>query len=293
MSLKVIILTIVLLGVVAYLGISAYIASVLTVQNPSPIKYDKDKIGRGTDVVFKAADGLQLAGWYFPGTNNKAILFVHGAGDQNRANEVYGTPEIAKYFLEQGYTILLFDLRGTGQSQEARISFGQYESKDVAGAFDYLVKQEYKPESIGVISDSLGAIATIMAADTVKKAGGVVLDSPATEAKPIVSNIMTNEHSVPGFLHPAIYLWAKILYQVDVDSVRPIDHIAALQNTPVLFLHGEADTLIPPVNSEELLKKVNKGTRVTFPNAKHVETYKTIPDLYLKTVSEFFTKNLQ
>ncbi len=292
-SLKIIILTILLLGTIAYFGVAAYIASILTVQNPSPIKYDKDKIGRGTDVVFRATDGLQLAGWYFPGTNDKAIMFVHGAGNQNRANEVYGTPEIAKYFLEQGYTILLFDLRGTGQSQEARISFGQNERKDVAGAFDYLVKQEYKPESIGIISDSLGAIATIMASDTVKKAGGIVLDSPAAEVKPIVSNIMTDEHNVPRFLHPAIYLWAKILYQIDVDSVRPIDHIAVLSKTPILFLHHEADNLIPPVNSEELLKKVNKGTIVTFPNTNHAETYKTLPDLYLKTVSEFFSTNLK
>jgi fermentation-respiration switch protein FrsA (DUF1100 family) len=57
-------------------------------------------------------------------------------------------------------------------------------------------------------------------------------------------------------------------------------------------LHGEADTLIPPANSEDLLKKVNKGTRVTFPDTKHVETFKTLPDLYLKTVSEFFTNSL-
>lgn len=290
---KVIIFTILLLLVTTYLGVSAYIASVLSVQNPSPLKYDKDKIGRGTEVVFKASDGLQLAGWYFPGTNDKAIIFVHGAGNQNRANEVYGTPEIAKYFLAQGYTILLFDLRGTGQSQEARISFGQNESKDVAGAFEYLVRQEYKPESIGIIGDSLGAIATIMASDVVHTAGGIVLDSPASEVRPIVSYIMAKEHHIPGFLHPTIYLWAKILYNVDVDSVKPIDHIGKMKETPLLFLQADEDTLIPPINSEELMTKVNKGRGVVFSHTKHGETYKTLPDLYLKTVSEFFANNLK
>ena len=293
MNLKAIVLSIIVLAVIAYFGVAAYIASVLTVQAPSPIKYDRDKIGRGTDVVFKSTDNAQLAGWYFPGTNDKAIMFVHGAGSQNRANEVYGAPDIAKYFLEQGYTILMFDLRGTGQSQEARISFGQNESKDVAGAFNYLVKQEYKPESIGIISDSLGAIATVLAADTIKTSGGIVLDSPATEVKPIVSNIMTDEHSIPGFFFFFFYLWAKILYQVDVDSVRPVDHISVLKNTPLLFFFFLADTLIPPSNSATLLSMVSSGNRVTFPNTKHVETFKTLPDLYLKTVSEFFTKNLK
>lgn len=287
------VITILFLLVIAYFGVSAYIAYKLTIPNPSPVTYDRDKIGRGTDIVFRALDNKQLAGWYFPGTNDKAIMFVHGAGNQNRANEVYGTPEIAKYFLDQGYTILLFDLRGTGESENARISFGEYESLDVAGAFNYLKIQGYKPTSIGIISDSLGAIASIMAADTVKDAGGIVLDSPAAVLRPIVSYVMYDEHKIPYFLHPAVYFWAKALYNIDVNKVRPIDHITILKNTPLLFLHGEDDTLIPPVNSAQLLSKVNNGQRVLFSNTKHVETFKNDPTLYLKTVSDFFEKNLK
>jgi fermentation-respiration switch protein FrsA (DUF1100 family) len=287
------IITILFLLTIAYFGIGAYIAYKLTIQNPSPVTYDKDKIGRGTDVVFRASDNLQLAGWYFPGINDKAIMFVHGAGNQNRANEVYGTPDIAKYFLEQGYAILLIDLRGTGESQNARISFGEYESLDVAGAFSYLKTQGYKPSSIGIIGDSLGAIATIMAADAVKSAGGIVLDSPAATVRPIVTNIMRNEHSIPVFLDPAIFFWAKALYNIDVDKVKPIDHITTLKNTPLLFLHGQADTLISPFNSAELLSKVNNGQRVLFPNAGHVETFKTNPDLYKKVVSAFFSTHIK
>ncbi len=282
-----------LLAIIAYVGISIYIASVLTVPGKSPVTYDKTNIGRGADVVFRSKDNYQLAGWFFPGTNGKAILFVHGAGNQNRANEVYGTPEIAKYFLDLGYTILLFDLRGTGESQYSRISFGQYERNDVAGAFEYLVSQEYKPQSIGIISDSLGAIATIMASDEIKDAGGIVLDSPASVVRPVVSDIMVKEHNVPLFLHPGIYFAAKTLYKIDVDFVRPIDYIASQKETPLLFLHGTNDTLIPPHNSEELLARVNKGERVLFPGAKHVETFKTNADLYKKTVSDFFEKNLK
>lgn len=288
-----IIVGLILLAIIAYVAISVYIASVLTVPGKSPVTFDKANIGRGADVVFRSKDNLQLAGWLFPGTNDKAIMFVHGAGNMNRANEVYGTPEIAKYFLEQGYTILLFDLRGTGESQYSRISFGQYERNDVAGAFNYLLTQEYKPQSIGIISDSLGAIATIMASNDIKAAGGIVLDSPATVVRPIVSDIMVKEHSVPLFLHPGIYLAAQALYKIDVDFVRPIDYIDVLKETPLLFLHGGSDTLIPPQNSADLLAHVNKGERVLFPGAKHVETFKTNPELYKQVVSDFFTKNLK
>lgn len=284
----------ILIASIAYIGISVYIASVLTIPQKSPVTFDKANIGRGADVVFRSTDNYQLAGWFFPGTNGKAIMFVHGAGNQNRVNEVYGTPEIAKYFLEQGYTILLFDLRGSGESQYSRISFGQYERNDVAGAFNYLVSQEYDPKSIGIISDSLGAIATIMASDVVRNAGGVVLDSPAAVVKPVVSDILLKEHNIPLFLHPGIYKAAQVLYNVNVDAVRPIDYIISLRDTPILFMYGTNDDLIPPKdNTDVLIKMVDNAKLVKFEGAKHVETFKTNHELYKKEVLEFFSKNLK
>lgn len=282
-----------IIGVI-YFGICGFIATVLTVPGKSPVVYDETKIGeRVTDVVFKSSDGLPLAGWYFPGTNDKAIIFVHGAGDQNRANEVYGAPEIAKHFVGLGYTVLMFDLRGVGESAKTRISFGQYEKNDVEGAFEYLKTQDFKPSSIGIISDSLGAISTIMASATVKDAGGIVLDSPATEVRTIVSNIMANEKSVPRLLHSGIFLMAKVLYKIDVDSVRPIDKISLLKSTPLLFLHGENDALMLPSNSELLLEQVNNGSRILFSDTGHVETYIKHPEQYLSEVSKFFDENLK
>lgn len=290
---KLIATIVIILLVIAYLGISAYIAATLTQPGESSIKYDRSKIGVGTDVQFKSTDDVGLAGWFFPGTNGKAIMFVHGAGDQNRANEVYMAPEIAKHFLEQGYSILMFDLRGVGESDKSRISFGQYESRDVAGAFNYLVQQKFKPESIGILSDSLGSISTIMAADEVKNAGAIFLDSPATEVKYIISDIMEKDHNVPRFLHPGIFFMANALFKINADSVRPIDKISVLKDTPLLFFHGESDTLIRPNDTVELVSKVNKGERIVFPGAAHVETYKTNPELYLTEVGDFFAENLK
>jgi len=287
------IIAILILCGIAYLGITAYISYSLTILKPSPITIDKHTVGeRAADVAFRSTDNYQLAGWLFPGTNGRAIMFVPGAGE-NRVNKDYGGVEIASHFVKEGYTVLLFDLRGTGESQVTRQSFGQYEKNDVAGAFNYLVRLEYPAESIGIVSDSLGAISTIMAAREVKGAGAIVLDSPATEVVTAISHLMKGEHNIPQFLHQGVYFWAKTLYKIDAASVRPIDQIHYLKSTPLLFLHGAKDDLIPPSNSEQLLSQVDNGTRVVFPDSDHVHTYKTAPDLYLKTVSEFFDKNLK
>ena len=292
LTLKNIIIIFVLFAL-SYVAVCIYIASVLTIAEKSPITYDKSKIGNGVDVKFTTSDNLNLSGWYFQGNNGKAIMFVHGAGNQNRANVGYGTPAIAKYFLQKGYSILLFDLRGTGESEKARISFGEYESRDVTAAFNFLKTKGYKEQSIGMIGNSLGAISIIMAGDKVKDAGAIVLDSPATIVKPIVAKLMRDDHNVPSFLNPGIFLAAKLLFNIDADKVRPIDKISELYDTPLLFLHGQNDDLIPPIESTQLAAKVRNGKSIVFLKGKHTQTYSTDPNLYLTSVSDFFMTNLK
>lgn len=293
MGWKIGIVTIIILAIIGYFGVAAYIAHSLTTPNPVPITFDETTISqRVADVKFKSKDGLPLSGWYFPGVNGNAIMFVHGAGNQNRVNDHYGTTEIAKHFVDNGYTVLMFDLRGAGESTQTRLGLGSTEAHDVAGAFEYLKTQDFLPSNITIISNSLGAIATIMGSENIKEAGAIILDSPATDVKVIVSNILEKEHSVPRFVHPAVYLWAKILYQIDIDKIRPTDNIHALLETPILFLHGEIDDLIPPENTEELLQKVENGKRITFQGAKHIETYKSDKKRYLKEVADFIEQNI-
>lgn len=286
-----IVLILIALFLVIYSGISIYIANVLTSPPNNKTTFDRDQIGIGENVTFKSADNLQLKGWFFKGIGKKVIFFVPGFGE-NRANLSYGAPEIAKYFLSKGYSVLLFDLRGNGESEFTRPSFGQYEKNDVAGAYQYLKSQGYEDKNIGIVSDSLGAISTIMAARSINTVGAIVLDSPATQIKTIVEDIMYREKHVPKFLHPGIFLYAKLLFHIDVASVRPIDQMSYLKNTPLLFLHGADDTLIIPQNTLDLASKANDATRVVFPGAKHTESFKTNPELYKQLIGDFFEKNL-
>jgi ATP-dependent exoDNAse (exonuclease V) beta subunit len=113
------------------------------------------------------------------------------------------------------------------------------------------------------------------------------------EVKDIISNIMANEKKVPRFLHPGIFVAAKYLYKIDVEQARPIAKITVLDKTPLLFLHGGADTLINPHDSEELAAMVHNAKRIVFPEIKHVEEYKKDPVGYLRAVEEFFNDNLK
>ncbi len=54
-----------------------------------------------------------------------------------------------------GVDVFMFDFRGHGNSGPGRLSFGQFESRDVSGALNYLRSRGVS--EVGVIGWSLGA----------------------------------------------------------------------------------------------------------------------------------------
>jgi hypothetical protein len=67
-------------------------------------------------------DGVELKGWFLPASSDSVILIVNG-GFQNRVDPIVGTLNLSRDLVNRGYNILLFDLRGRGESLgEATIS---------------------------------------------------------------------------------------------------------------------------------------------------------------------------
>lgn len=80
----------------------------------------------------------------------------------------------------------------------------------------------------------------------------------------------------------------NLVYHININGIRPIDVVSRVPNRVFLFLHGASDTTIPVTDSEALLAKANKqSTLIIFPNADHVQTYKTNPQLYRSNVYQF------
>src|SRR5262245_38646521 len=63
-------------------------------------------------VIFPASDGVKLSGWYVPSKNRAAVIAVH-ANDGNRTGVIYHANVLA----QRGYGVLLFDVRGFGESE--------------------------------------------------------------------------------------------------------------------------------------------------------------------------------
>src|SRR5256885_10449302 len=133
------------LALLGYGAVSYRVADGVTKLERRPLVPSADVVSPiHEDVSFRATDGLLLKGWWFDptalqkgfGRSDKAIVFVHGRG-QNRIASSFHPDKIAPRFLARGWDVLLFDLRGHGESDGDRYSLGQYEPRDIAAAVSF------------------------------------------------------------------------------------------------------------------------------------------------------------
>ncbi|MEX0622141.1 MAG: alpha/beta hydrolase [Candidatus Woykebacteria bacterium] len=290
---KIFLATLVLVALL-YLGISVYIANAMTSRLAPSIEISPEVISKNYEEVdFQALDGINLKGWLFRSKGKNLIIMVSGLLP-NRANVEYLAPMIAKELIEGGYNVLLYDTRSHGLSEGARVGYGSVEGNDVMGAVQFAQTKDFVPKNIGIIADSTGAISTLMVIDQLKEIGPIVLDSTATEFRPIISDRLWKEKLIPPFFHPTIFFFNKTFFGVDLSIIRPIDKIKLAPKRKFLFLHGAQDETIPLKNSQELLADANKKSRlVVFYKGSHIETYKSDPDLYRKEVYSFLEKGFQ
>ena len=103
-------------------------------------------------VTLTTADGVELAAWYLPGSNRAGVVVMHGAGS-TRSDVLDQSAVLARH----GYTLVLVDARGHGDSGGTAMDFGWYGDLDVAAGSEFLASRpEVDPGRIGVVGFSMG-----------------------------------------------------------------------------------------------------------------------------------------
>jgi len=215
---------------------------------PSPERIAPAQAGLANveEIVLETPDGERLIAWYAAAAKNKpTILYFHGngAGLINRAER------LGKY-QAKGYGFFIPAYRsfagssGT-PSEEALIA-------DSRLAYDYLLKQNLKPENIVVFGESLGTAMAVQLAASVK-VGAVVLESPFTSAV-----------DVGALRYP--FLPVGFLMK---DQYRSDQYIASVK-VPVLVVHGGRDRVVPLSMGKKMFELANEPKKfILLPEAGH------------------------
>ena len=242
----------VLAGVIGYFSVSYVVADRLTHAERHPI-------GRGPqvatccyeDVSLRTSDGLTLKGWFFPVRGDRAAILIHGR-HANRAEYQGRLEHIADFLIAQGFSVLLFDLRGHGDSDGDRFSLGQYERFDVASAIDFVTSRGFAEGRIALLGISLGAGTAIQELLLHPKIGALVSDSSYEDAFTEVQEVLPKEGGVPSWFTPGVFVMTRIAFGLDGDQVRPIEVVRAHPERAILFIHCDTDGLIQVHHAQDL-----------------------------------------
>lgn len=238
------------------------------------------------EVSITSHDGLKLVGRYYH-TADSAPLCIgfHGYKSTYVADFSGGSA----LCIAQGYNMLLVDQRSHGKSQGKTITFGINERKDAHLWVNYALQRFGSDTKILLMGVSMGAATVLMASglDLPKNVKGIVADCPYVKASDIIEEVGKGMGFPSWFTVPFARMGARIygnfnLYETDaVSSVKQ-------SKVPILIIHGESDTLVPPEMSE-LAQQANPTLvrRVTFPGAGHAMSYLVDMKRYWEVTSEF------
>ena len=275
---------------VLYIGLSVYGATAAMEIPHLPLNNSPASVGLAyEDVSFTSRDdGVVLRGWYLPSKRNSVIIIVHG-GSQNRLDENVDTLGLAHDLVKKGYDLLLFDLRGRGESEGEGLALSNIE-RDIGGAVDYLEGEGYPSKRIYIIGFCSGAASACIFASQ-NSIGALVLDGCFAT----VHNMVTRQAELMGipkflvdFFAPGVLLMTNIIYGYDL--VNPVDVVADV-TCPILFIHEEHDELISWEEMHRLFRvsgnPANELWEVS--DAEHSQSYKTHPAAYIEKVDNFLS----
>ena len=87
---------------------------------------------------------------------------------------------------------------------------------------------------------------------------------------------------------PGMMLMGRLLYGVDLSSVRPLEAVRSVE-CPLLFIHGAEDTMVNPSHSARLFDAAEGDKDLWLvPDARHAQGYNTRPLEYVDRVADFF-----
>lgn len=282
---------------VVYGGASWYMASQVTIAERNPLEALPDSLGLVSEDVDFTPRGnvhdITLRGWLISVPESLGtVIIVHGV-DSNRADPEVGYLEIAGDLAERGFSSLLFDLRGHGESDGDQVSGGFFEQEDFLGAFDFLVERGIPTEQIGGLGVSLGGAVALLAAAKEPRLQALVADSTFADLSDLVVAEAKNRTSLPEWLVPGLVPGmnqaANLVYGIDIKKIAPVVAVEKLPY-PILLIHGSADDRIEPSHASRLAEASRSTDTVLFvvPGAEHARTYKSSPKEYIVRVADYF-----
>lgn len=227
-----------------------------------------DRIGLPFENVrLITSDSINLQGWFIPAERSRGtVLFLHG-----NAGNISHRLDSMQMFHRLGYSTLIIDYRGYGNSAGAPSEQGTY--RDAEAAWNYLIEQRHTPSCrIVLFGESMGgAIAAWLASH--EKPAALVIASGFTSVPDLA------QHIYPYF--PVRWL-ARIRYDTR-DYLRTV-------TAPVLIAHSPQDEIIPYEHGRALFEAANPPKQFLELAGGHNDGFIFVRDAWVGVLRDFLAK---
>lgn len=250
----------------------------------------------------RSFDGLRLhaARWIPDGEPKALLLIIHGYSEHGGRYE-----HVARYLAERGFAVASLDYRGHGRSEGARATVARFPhtTADVEACYAW-ARQLWPDKPVYIIGHSMGALVTLLfALSPERDVAGVVLSGAPLDAAstptPLVWLSKVLNRVKPGWrvvplnrtavtrsaevlkataldpLMERVPLSAHLAYEIIQEARHVLSRLPELK-IPILYLHGEADTIVGAAGSREAYTRTGSSDK----------TLKIYPGLYHELFNE-------
>ena len=221
-------------------------------------------------------------------SNGRMIIACHGAHSSGICEFCFSAP----YFHRMGYTILMPEHRGCGESEGKFLGYGTHESKDTFLWID-CARKRFPELDIFLLGVSMGGATVLMMSDKITDpmVKGIIADCSYTSAWDEFAYQLKNPFGLPAF--PLLYifdLYCRIICKYSLRDASPIKAVRGAK-VPILFIHGAKDALVPVKMQKELFDACpTQKEMLTVENAVHAQSYYTDPRAYEAAAEKFINE---
>lgn len=236
------------------------------------------------------SDTQKIAYWYFPVPSPKAvILLIHGYDNPGGKPQMLGH---AQYLHENGYSTVLIDLRGYGESDGNKMTLAVNEWKDVEAVYDHTKSlPENVDKKIGFFGVSMGAATALITAGQTGKGDFVIASVPWMNFFSLFYAQIKAVSLPPTILYPFMILAAPLELGKNYQQFMPYSAIEKIQ-VPVFLISAAHDEELDSRDPKALYDLANSPKEYWVADSRH-DIFHEHPEEFKQKILSFLQKYTQ
>lgn len=204
-----------------------------------------------------------------------------------------GGIKYASIFHALGFDCVLYDQRNHGLSDRALTTMGMAESRDLTAVCNWARERFGRDAILGTHGESMGAATVMLQASKDPALSFAIEDCGYSDLNAELRFALTHRFHLLWFpVLPIASLFSRLRGGVFFGSVVPKRSLSQCNALPMLFIHGDADELVPfSMLAENVAAKSGKKWMRAFPGATHAGCYQADPARYADCVAAFLAEN--